>query len=141
MTNATKNKIWILLWLLTLMVMAYLSWNRASPLWERLLMISLITFTGILNVSSRIRHDKDIKFCDDTLYIKKTFSKEKKYNLKNILSWSENHYFLLGMRTNRVIMIKTENGEKININKGTKNFESVSDYLNDNFSDKFKKNS
>ncbi len=82
MTNSIKNKIWIFVWLLTLGLLTYVLWNRGIPLWQKLLTISLTLFTGILNVLSRINDDYDLEFTNETVYLKKTFSKQKQYSLK-----------------------------------------------------------
>ncbi len=96
---------------------------------------------ALVNIVFYIRHIKRIKYFsigDGTLIIDQTFSEQKKYNLAEIAKWSENHYHFLGIKTSNEIVIITTAGEKIKLpEKNSRDFEKLSDYLNEKFPSKY----
>jgi hypothetical protein len=102
-------------------------------LWEKIAITVGWISIAFFNMKREIKNRKDLKLVGDNLIIKTAFSNEKQHNLKNISSWTENHYYLLGFKTRRQLLLNQLNGNKINlIDYNSKDFERVSDYLNDN---------
>jgi len=136
MTQTTKNIIWILLYTLITSGVIFLGIKRFDQLWEK----SILVLLGVANVALYIRNIKRTKyftFIDNVLVINQTFSKQKKYNLKVISGWTENHFHLLGIKTGNEIIINTE-GIKIKLfERNSKDYEKLSDYLNENFSTRY----
>lgn len=118
--------------------MAYIFLERQSSFHEKLITLLFLLLFGILNFLASVRNNIDFKVEEDILFIKKTFSKEEQYSTKNIKGWCENEYRFLGIKTKSVIILKTESGKTIRLRKkGSKNYEALSDYLNDNLSEKY----
>jgi hypothetical protein len=124
MKQTTKNIIWILLYTLITSGVIFLGLKRFDQLWEK----SILVLLGVANVALYIRNIKRIKyftFIDNTLVINQIFSKEKKYDLKIISSWTENHFHLLDIKTASEIIINTE-GIKIKLfERNSKDYEKT----------------
>jgi hypothetical protein len=106
--------------------------------------IGVIMLTvGAISILLYINYINSIKYftlLDDILITRQTFSKQKKYSLKEVSSWTENHYSLFGYKTGKEIVIKTKSGTKIYLfQKNSKDFGNLSHYLNTNLSDIYKK--
>ncbi len=137
MTQKTKNIIRIILLILLNGILVYLYVNNLTQNLLKILMI----LAALVNIVFYIRHIKRIKYFsigDGTLIIDQTFSEQKKYNLAEIAKWSENHYHFLGIKTSNEIVIITTAGEKIKLpEKNSRDFEKLSDYLNEKFPSKY----
>ena len=138
MKQTTKNKISIVVWIVVLGLFVFILINRPMQIWEKGLVMTLLTITALINIVNANKKNKDFILIDDILIIRQTFSKEKQYSLKNISFWTENKYQLLGFKTGREIIIKTASGILINLfEKKSNDFEKLSEYLNSNLPDAF----
>lgn len=132
MKQTTKIKIQILIWLLLIGLYTFLLINRPMQLWEKISITVGWLLIAFFNIKREIKNRKDFKLINDNLIIKTAFSKESLYNLKNISSWTENHYYFLGFKTFRQLLLKQTNEKTLNlIDYNSKDFKIVSDYLND----------
>lgn len=133
MTQKTKNIVKIILLILLNGILVYLYVNNLNQNVLKILMI----LAALVNIVFYIRQIKRIKYFsigDGTLIIDQTFSEQKKYNLAEIAKWSENHYHFLGIKTSNEIVIITTAGEKIKLpEKNSRDFEKLSEYLNENY--------
>lgn len=139
MKQTTKIKFYIFIWLVLLSILTYIYSNitKLSSL-EKALIISGYFFIVFLNVKRTINIRIDYILKKDLLTINKLFSNKTEYDLKNLVNWTENHYSLLGFKTSNVIKIQLVNKKIITLYDNEKiNFEIVSNYLNDNHSEKF----
>jgi hypothetical protein len=135
MKQTTKNIILVIIWTLSLGLLSFIQMERQKELWERLLLITLVVITALLYIKnvSRIKY---YTLIDDVLIIRQTFSKEKHYSLKNVKAWTENQYHLFEFKTGKEIVLKMNEGTKMNLfKKNSKDFEKLSDYLNENIPD------
>lgn len=138
MKQTTKNKILIVVWILVLGLFVFLLIDRPMRIWEKGLIMTLLTITALINIVNTNRKTKDFTLIDDILIIRQLFSKEMQYSLKNVSYWTENQYQLLGFKTRREIIIKTADGILINLfEKNSKDFEKISEYLNSNLPNAF----
>ena len=129
----------IFIWVLVISLFSYLLIKRTADLNEKIVIMILIIILAFLNIKNANTNNKEFSLIDDILVIKQTFSREKKYNIKNLSNWNETQYHFLGFRTNRIIIIKTESGKEIKLIKNeSKNFEKLSNHLNENYLNKFK---
>lgn len=139
MKHITKDIILNIAWILCFSLLAYVQIERLKEPWEKSLFAALSIITVLLFIKnvSRIKY---YTLIDDVLTIRQIFSKPKQYSLKTISGWSENQYELLGFKTGRNIILKTKEGSKINlVKRNSKDFEKLSDYLNENFPESFEK--
>jgi hypothetical protein len=138
MKQTTKNKVLIVIWILVLGLFVFLLIDRPMKIWEKVLTMTLLTITALINIVNTNRKNKDFTLIDDILIIRQLFSKEMRYSLKNVSYWTENQYQLLGFKTRREIIIKTADGILINLfEKNSKDFEKISEYLNSNLPNAF----
>ncbi|MCF6141072.1 hypothetical protein L1S34_07225 [Flavobacterium sp. K77] len=138
MKQSTKNKIRIVVWILLLGLFVFPIMEQSIKLREKVLTITLLIIAALMNILSSNRKKKDFTLLDDILIIRKTFSKEKQYSLKNISFWTENQYQFLGFKTSREIIIKTTEGIFIQLfEKNSKDFDKISEYLNSNLPNAF----
>jgi hypothetical protein len=137
MKKTTVNKILIIVYSLLVSLTMFWQIDRYKELQAKLALAALALVT-ILLYSTNVNRINYYTFIDGVLTVWQTFSKQKKYSLKDVSSWSENQYELLGFKTRQVIFLKTKDGTKINLlKKNSKDFEKLSDYLNENFPDAF----
>jgi uncharacterized protein YozE (UPF0346 family) len=133
MKQSTKIKIQIIIWALFIGLITSTIINRPMELWEKISIPFCWVLIAFLNIKREIKNRKDLKLIGDNLIIKTAFSKESHFNLKHISSWTENHYYLLGFKTSRQLLLKQPNGKTIYlIDYNATDFEKISDYLNDN---------
>jgi hypothetical protein len=132
-----KNKIEIFALALVIGLITYsaISNNSLSP-WERSLTIASWIMFAALNIRRIIIVDKDFSLHEDILTIRRTFLKEKMYDLKSIKGWAEYHNSLFGAFASRTIVLKIQ---KQGVNLSDKNnaieFDRLLDYLNENFAE------
>ncbi len=139
MKQTTKIKFYIFIWLVILSILTYIYINitKLSSL-EKVLIISGYFFIAFLNIRKSINTRFDFYLQKDLLTINKLFSNKIEYDLKSLVNWTENHYSLLGFKTGNVIKIQLVNKKIITLYNNEKiNYEIVSNYLNDNHSEKF----
>ena len=130
-----------MVWILLLIgyVFIYVNMDTMSA-WEKGLSIGMLVVTALLNVRSTITQNKDFIVMDDELIVRQTFSREKRYSLATIVRWTEHNYRFLGVDTGRKIILETAAGDKIQLHydeDDSANFEKLSDYLNDNLSNRY----
>ncbi|GEL11540.1 hypothetical protein FGL01_22790 [Flavobacterium glycines] len=136
MTQTTKNILQIILVTLLLSVLIFAFTERSNQLWKKTALI-LMGLAFIILEIRRIKRIKYFNLIENDLIINQTFSDQKRYDLKAISSWTENHYNLLGIKTGNEIIINIE-GEKIRLfERNSKDYEKLSDYLNDKLSAKY----
>lgn len=136
MNYITKNKVLIIAYALTIALLFSVLIERQKELWGKTGLIVLAIITVLLYI---INKSKYFTLNDDILTVRQTFSKQKQYSLKNVSGWTENHYHLLEIKTSREIVLKMTDGTKINLFKrNSKDFEKLSDYLNENFGEGYK---
>jgi hypothetical protein len=139
MEQTSKNKLLIIVYALLLGFITFVAIERQKELCEKLALIVVI-ITLLLLYIININRIKYYRLIDDVLITRQTFSKQKQYSLKAVSSWTENQYQLLGFKTGREIVLKTKEGTKINLfEKNSKDFEKLSDYLNENIPEAFAK--
>lgn len=137
MKHTTTNKLLILLYTLIIGLTFFMLIERQKELWQKLALLALAVIMILLYIKNTNRI-KYFTFVDDILIIRQTFSKQKQFSLKAVSGWTENHYHLLDFKTGREIILKMKEGTKINLfEKNSKDFEKVSDYLNENFPEEF----
>lgn len=137
MKNITRNKISIIVYALLVGFTFFVLVEREKELWQKagLLLLAIITVVLYIRNINRINY---FTFVDDVLIIRQMFTKQKHYSLETVSSWSETQYELLGIKTRRNIVLRLNEGTKINLFKNhSKDFEKLSDYLNENFSEVF----
>jgi hypothetical protein len=136
MTQTRKNVIWIILYILITSGLIFLGIKRFDQLGEKIILILLGVANMILYITN-IKRIKYFTFIENTLVINQTFSKQKIYNIKGISGWTENHFNLLGIKTAKEIIINIE-GIKIKLyERNSKDYEKLSNYLNENFSARY----
>ncbi|TPG37511.1 hypothetical protein [Flavobacterium pectinovorum] len=137
MKNITRNKILIIVYILIVGSTFFFLIEREKEFWRKAALFGLGVTTVVLyirNINSIIYY----RFIDDVLIIRQMFTKQKHYSLQTVSSWSENQYELLGIETGRNIVLSINGGTKIILSKSnSKDFEKLSDYLNENFPDAF----
>lgn len=137
MEQITKNKLSVILYALVVSILAFLLIKRQNELWEKAAIIILAVLFVVLHTVNRNRV-KYYTLINDVLITRQIYSKQKQYSLKNVSSWTENHYHLLGIKTGREIIIKIKGVSKIKLyEKSSKDFEKLSDYLNKNIPEAF----
>ena len=137
MEHITKNKLLVVIYAILVSVGAFLLVEREKELWGKLGLMVLAVILIALCIAN-INRIKYYTLIDDILIIRHTFSKEKQYSLKAVSGWTENHYQLLGIKTGREIVIKINGESKIRLfEKNSKDFEKLSDYLNENSPEAF----
>lgn len=138
MKQTTKSKLYITPWILSLGFNFLSVENQCIGVWEKWIIMICWLVIIALNIKRINEHYKDLTLIDDILIVRDTFKKEKQYNLKTVLSWTENHYQCMGFNTGSEIILRTSSGIKINLwGKKSEGFEKLSDYLNENLSDKY----
>ncbi|REH01241.1 hypothetical protein [Flavobacterium aquicola] len=138
MNYITKNKVLIIAYALTIALLFSVFIERQKELWGKTGLIVLAIITVLLYIINTNK-SKYFTLNDDILTVRQTFSKQKQYSLKNVSGWTENHYHLLEIKTSREIVLKMTDGTKINLFKrNSKDFEKLSDYLNENLSEAYK---
>ena len=110
--------------------------EKSEKLWEKLIIIFFVI--GMITILIlKVKKEKYFKLINDNLIIRQIFSNQKVYNLKSVLSWTENHYIFFGIKTKNEITINIE-GKKIRLfDKNSKDYGELSDYLNENLSDRY----
>lgn len=137
MKHTTKNKLLVIAYALIVGVTFFMLIERYKELWQKLALIAIALIIVLLYIKNTNRI-KYFTLIDDILIIRQTFSKQKQYSLKALSGWTENHYHLLDFKTGREIILKMKEGTKINLfEKNSKDFEKLSDYLNENFPKEF----
>jgi hypothetical protein len=139
MKQISKIKFYILIWLVLLSILTYIYINitKLSSL-EKVLIISGYFFIAFLNLKRTINIRIDYTLKKDILTINKLFSNKTELDLKNLVNWTENHYSLLSFKTSNVIKIQLLNKKMISLYDNEKiNYEIVSNYLNDYYSEQF----
>ena len=135
MKQTKKNKISIFMWIMLIGFCTYIFIESQMNVWEKLFSIIGSLTTALLNIKRSIRVNKDFSLINDILVIEQTFSKKREYDLKNLLNWTQTRYHILGIQTSCHILIKTENEKEIILWKNEpKDFEKLSNYLNENYS-------
>ncbi|KFF04634.1 hypothetical protein [Flavobacterium reichenbachii] len=139
MEQTAKNKLLIIVYAALVGVVTFLLMERQKELWEKSAVILFAVILVLLHIKN-INRIKYYTLHNDVLITRQTFSKQKEYSLKSVLFWTENHYNLMGIKTGREIVLKLNGGTKINLfEKNSKNFEKLSNYLNENIPEAFKK--
>lgn len=137
MKHIRKDIILIVVWTLCISLLASVYIDREKELLKKLVLILLVIILVLLHIKN-VSRTKYFTLANDVLIIRQMFSKQKQYSLKDVSGWTENHYELLGFKTGREIILKTKEGTKIYLFKrNSKDFEKLSDYLNDNIPDAF----
>ncbi|WP_165877252.1 hypothetical protein [Flavobacterium sp. 90] len=111
--------------------------ERSEELWQKVVLIIFAVAIMVLYISNtnKILY---YKLIDDVLVTRQLFSKEKQYSLKAISSWTETRYHFLDVNTALVIVLNMNGGTKLNLSKrNSKDFEKLSNYLNENIPDAF----
>lgn len=139
MKQITKIKFNIFIWLVLISILTYIYINITKlSSFEKALIISGYFFIAFLNVKRTINIRIDYTLKKDILTINKLFSNKTEHDLKSLVNWTENHYSLLGFKTSNVIKIQLLNKKMITLYDNEKiNYEIVSNYLNDYYSEKF----
>lgn len=137
MKNIRKDIILIIIWTLCIGLLACVYIDREKELLKKLSLIISVILLVLLYIKN-VSRTKYYTVINDVLIIRQMFSKQKQYSLKDVSGWTENQYELLGFKTGREIVLKINKGAKISLFKrNSKDFEKLSDYLNDNISDAF----
>ncbi|MEN2400181.1 hypothetical protein GKZ90_0010355 [Flavobacterium sp. MC2016-06] len=139
MKQTTKNKLLIIVYALVVGLITFLLVERQKELWEKLGLIVLFVILVLLYIKN-INRIKYFTLIDDVLIIHQTFSKQKEYSLKAVSGWTENQYQLGEFKTGQEIVLKIKGGTNLNLfKKNSKDFEKLSDYLNENIPEAFEK--
>ncbi|RKR05361.1 hypothetical protein C8C83_4707 [Flavobacterium sp. 90] len=137
MGKMTKDKLLIVFYILLVSSAAFLMIERSEELWQKVVLIIFAVAIMVLYISNtnKILY---YKLIDDVLVTRQLFSKEKQYSLKAISSWTETRYHFLDVNTALVIVLNMNGGTKLNLSKrNSKDFEKLSNYLNENIPDAF----
>ena len=135
MKQTKKNKISIFMWIMLIGFCTYIFIESQMNVWEKLFSIIGSLTTALLNIKRSIRVNKDFSLINGILVIEQTFSKKREYDLKNLSNWTQTQYHILGIQTRNYILIETENEKEIILWKNEpKDFEKLSNYLNENYS-------
>jgi hypothetical protein len=137
MKNITRDKILIIAYALLVGFAFFFLIERQKEVWQKAVALVI----GIMIIALYVKNTNRNNYymlMDDVLIVRQLFSKKKQYNLQSVSSWTENQYELLGIKTGRNIVLSINGGTKINLIKSnSKDFEKLSDYLNENFPDAF----
>lgn len=137
MKDTTKNKLGILIYVLLVGTMFYLLKDRSEELWQKIALIVVPVFMIIMytrNIDGILYYN----VVDDVLITRQTFSKQKQYSLKAVSSWTETQYHLGEVNTALIIVLNMKEGTKLSLFKrNSKDFEKLSNYLNENIPDAF----
>ena len=136
MKQTSKSIFWILLFTLMMSVLLFPQIEKSEKLWEKLIIIFFVI--GMITIQIlKVKKEKYFKLINDNLIIHQIFSNQKVYNLQSVSSWTENHYIFFGIKTKNEITINIE-GKKIRLfDKNSKDYGKLSDYLNENLSDRY----
>jgi hypothetical protein len=133
----TKDKLLIVLYILLVSSIAFVIIGRSEELWQKVVSIIVAVAIMVLYISNtnRILY---YKLIDDLLVTSQIFSKQKQYSLKAVSSWTETQYHLGEVNTSLIIVLNMKEGTKLILSKrNSKDFEKLSNYLNENIPDAF----
>jgi len=137
MKKMTRDKLLIVLYILLVSSITFVIIGRSEELWQKVVSIIVAVAIMVLYISNtnRILY---YKLIDDVLVTSQIFSKQKQYSLKTVSSWTETQYHLGEVNTSLIIVLNMKEGTKLILSKrNSKDFEKLSNYLNENIPDAF----
>ncbi|PIF34719.1 hypothetical protein CLU81_5380 [Flavobacterium sp. 9] len=137
MKKITKDKLLVVLYSLIVGSTFYMLLDRYQELWQKAALVMLAVITIVLHIRNANR-TLYYKLIDDVLVTRQIFSKQKKYCLNAVSSWTETQYHFLEVNTALIIVLNMKEGTKLSLSKrNSKDFEKLSNYLNENIPDAF----
>lgn len=137
MKKMTKDKLLVVLYSLIVGSTFYMLLDRYQELWQKAALVMLAVITIVLHIRNANR-TLYYKLIDDVLVTRQILSKQKKYSLNAVSSWTETQYHFLEVNTALIIVLNMKEGTKLSLSKrNSKDFEKLSNYLNENIPDAF----
>ena len=138
MRQLRRNKIEILTLVAVIGLLTFSTASKNSlSLWEKVAIIALWIAFALLGIRRIITVYKDFSLHEDVLTIRRTFLKDKMYDLKCLKGWAEYHNSFFGAFVSRTIVLKIKGGKPVDVfdNNNSIEFDGLSDYLNENFAE------